>query len=363
MSYKLTLIFSFTLCGLASEVQVQAMKNNKECNKDNKKVNQGNNEVFSLGILPVKDLKTKLTKEEQKELEKKLHVAAHNGDMIAVRELLEKGADIDAPTDEFTPLFLICHFSGAENSNMVKLLLEKGAQPNFKERFFKRTPLHNACQSSFLKCAKLLIEHNAFLFSADRYQSTPWNNLQTIKNKASFLQMLLPLKKTSSITKLLEQVITACAQALKRSVMDLHPAKIKALLPVQNENEEEMAQILVSLTSKFFVALLFTYHKIFASDKLLQYQLGLTEEERTTALTLLDPQESQILQILLKKGELNFFFDKLLMAMKNANIKTGKKKPFDLKIYFKDPKYDWSDDDNRANGSSNQLTAKVQGIN
>lgn len=66
------------------------------------------------------------------ELEDKLFDAAINGQAVAVRALLEKGADVNAKdSDGATALILAAYYGYAD---VVKVLIEKGADLNVKDR-------------------------------------------------------------------------------------------------------------------------------------------------------------------------------------------------------------------------------------
>ncbi len=67
-----------------------------------------------------------------------LLVAARKSDVAAVKELLAKGADVNAKTQYgATPLSYACDRG---NFEIVKLLLERGANVNVKDTFYKATP-------------------------------------------------------------------------------------------------------------------------------------------------------------------------------------------------------------------------------
>src|SRR5262245_55592844 len=75
-------------------------------------------------------------------LDQQLIVAVGRGDIAAVADLIAKGADVNAENDlRATPL---C--SAAEHGyyDIVKLLVERGADVDAKDMEFGRTPLRNA---------------------------------------------------------------------------------------------------------------------------------------------------------------------------------------------------------------------------
>ena len=88
-----------------------------------------------------------------------LYMAANLGDLNLVKELIEEGADVNAVTEEknYTPLFVAAQNGYLE---VVKTLLEKEADVNaVTEKNF--TPLHIAAQGGYLEVVKTLLEKGA----------------------------------------------------------------------------------------------------------------------------------------------------------------------------------------------------------
>lgn len=90
-----------------------------------------------------------------------LFTAAKQGNIVAVKELINKGADINFVCETsckgWTPLMI----AAAENHiDVVKFLLEKGANPNVQNQY-GRTALHFAVNYSFEPIVNLLLENGA----------------------------------------------------------------------------------------------------------------------------------------------------------------------------------------------------------
>lgn len=97
-----------------------------------------------------------------------LHDAVKNGDIVKVRQLLERGADVNARNENgTTPLHFAARYG---NTDIAKLLIERGADVNAKK---EGTPLHWAIYHRNTDIAKLLIEKGADLNALDESYNTP----------------------------------------------------------------------------------------------------------------------------------------------------------------------------------------------
>ena len=87
-----------------------------------------------------------------------LHIVIRKGDLEAVRNLLETGADVNATGNE---LFYPLHIAVSQGyMDIVKLLLEHQAQVNVKDSY-DSTPLHIAVLKGHTDIIKLLIVYGA----------------------------------------------------------------------------------------------------------------------------------------------------------------------------------------------------------
>jgi hypothetical protein len=88
-----------------------------------------------------------------------LLAASRSGDLAAVRQLIEKGAAIEAKTAwGQTPLYLAA-MNGHEE--VVRLLLEKGAGADVKDTFYKASALDFALARQHYGVAKMLVRKGA----------------------------------------------------------------------------------------------------------------------------------------------------------------------------------------------------------
>jgi hypothetical protein len=103
-------------------------------------------------------------------LDSELLEAARKGDVRKVRELLDRGADVDA-RDKYgwTPLHLAAYRGYAE---VARLLLDRGANVDARDDVGD-TPLHWAAHDGHLDVVELLLEHGADASAKDGKGKTP----------------------------------------------------------------------------------------------------------------------------------------------------------------------------------------------
>jgi hypothetical protein len=103
-------------------------------------------------------------------LDRELLDAARGGDAARVRELLRKGANVNARTENgITPLHWAAFWGHVD---FVRLLLEHGAEVNAREEN-GWTPLHVAALTGHAEVARLLLERGADPSIRDRDGRTP----------------------------------------------------------------------------------------------------------------------------------------------------------------------------------------------
>src|SRR5437016_14126272 len=82
--------------------------------------------------------------------------AARKGDVAAVKAFLDKGVDVNTKTRYgATALSYACDKGHTE---VVRLLLERGADPDVKDTFYGATPMGWAAPKGYTEIVKLLID-------------------------------------------------------------------------------------------------------------------------------------------------------------------------------------------------------------
>ena len=89
------------------------------------------------------------------------------GDMQALRDLLQSGANATPPGSPLSPIHAaITHFDKGQlicDSAALNLLLEHGADPNFIDQYSKFSPIEDALAMGDMNCAELLRDAGARL--------------------------------------------------------------------------------------------------------------------------------------------------------------------------------------------------------
>lgn len=128
---------------------------------------------------------TQLTPKANLEGEVSLFDAVTKGDINRVADLIQYGADINAPCNELgeTPLHIA---AGGESLEMVEFLLGHEATVN-KEDYFHRSPLAKAVSSDKLAIAELLLSRGAMLLQKDLFVGQPIIHNATSQKMVHFL--------------------------------------------------------------------------------------------------------------------------------------------------------------------------------
>jgi len=102
-----------------------------------------------------------------------LHFAIEHGHVNVAKALLDAGAGVDNTAGDFsgrTPIFRAC---GRGNIEVVKLLIERGANVRVQSKPGGWTPLHSAAESGHRDVAALLLKSGADVNAIDKIRGTP----------------------------------------------------------------------------------------------------------------------------------------------------------------------------------------------
>ena len=109
---------------------------------------------------------------DQRELNDRLYNASKEGDINKVKEMIERGADINHGNNLIigkTPLIVASEFGYLD---IVKYLIEQGANVNLGNNYGK-TPLFYASFEEYLDIVKYLTEHGANVNLGNNHEDTP----------------------------------------------------------------------------------------------------------------------------------------------------------------------------------------------
>ena len=119
-----------------------------------------------------------------------LNEAADGKNFEAILVLLEHNAEIDlADNCGRTPLYwaLVSHNSPEKSVDMLRLLLEHGADPNIR-RDDHTTPLHDASSRGLVEAARLLLNHGTKVNEKDGKGMTPYQLAESDEMKKLLLE-------------------------------------------------------------------------------------------------------------------------------------------------------------------------------
>ncbi|WP_395477403.1 ankyrin repeat domain-containing protein [Rickettsia endosymbiont of Pantilius tunicatus] len=115
-----------------------------------------------------------------------------------------------------------------ENDTIIKLLLEKGADPNSRDSFGD-TPLHLASQKGYTNIAKILLENNAFIDAQGFCGFTPFEAVAMLFPKVNFdIVKLLLQYNANFISKIINNFYR-----YQKSINDEKEIALKALIELE----------------------------------------------------------------------------------------------------------------------------------
>ena len=99
-----------------------------------------------------------------------IHKAAEDGNIEAVKQHLDAGANVNAMRVGGTPLHLAASWGHKE---VAELLIDNGADVNAREDWYEETPLHDAAMRDHKEITELLIDAGADVNAENEYGDTP----------------------------------------------------------------------------------------------------------------------------------------------------------------------------------------------
>ncbi|XP_053713468.1 cyclin-dependent kinase 4 inhibitor B [Synchiropus splendidus] len=103
-------------------------------------------------------------------LQDQLTSAAARGDATEVEHLLRLGVDVNG-VNSFGRTALQVMMMGS--TQVARVLLDQGAEPNVPDRSTGRTPLHDAAQAGFVESVRLLVQSGADAQARDHRNQRP----------------------------------------------------------------------------------------------------------------------------------------------------------------------------------------------
>ena len=160
-----------------------------------------------------------------------LLAAARKSDAAAVKSLLARGADVNAKSPYgATPLFFACDRGSAE---VVKILLDAGADPNIRDTFYKATPSIWAVQRDHAEVVKLLVEKAPQTKEPTTAMAVMQGQTKTVQAllamgdfKPESLTLWLTMAEKNGATEIVEALKKAGAKPKPKSEFKLDPAQL-----------------------------------------------------------------------------------------------------------------------------------------
>ncbi|MDY0122347.1 MAG: ankyrin repeat domain-containing protein [Sulfurimonas sp.] len=120
--------------------------------------------------------------------------AAYRGNIPVLKLLIEKGTNPNLINNFFGDSLLHSAVNGNQKAT-IETLIQLGANVNIKEKTYMKTPLHNACDKGLIEIVKILLKNGANINAKDKYGNTPlYYAIRFGKNEEELIKFLLKNK-------------------------------------------------------------------------------------------------------------------------------------------------------------------------
>ncbi|MBS1789123.1 MAG: ankyrin repeat domain-containing protein [Acidobacteria bacterium] len=222
-------------------------------------------------------------------LNDELIIAARKSNVEAVKELLAKGADVNAKTEYgATPLFFACDRGNVE---IVKLLLAAGADTEIRDTFYKSNPVSWAVQRDQSEIVKLLVEKKPASKEPTTAMAVSMGQTKTVETlltmgdfKPESLTMWLTIAEKNGYTEVVEALKKAGAKPKPKVDFKVDEATLKTYEGVYKNDRFEFkfvvkgGKLMMSTPDGFDSDLIPTAQHTFDVDKAIGAILTFTVE-------------------------------------------------------------------------------------
>jgi ankyrin repeat protein len=158
----------------------------KEGKKELSKIGEGYKNIKPRDVYKemMKEIESKGINEKNKDGETVLHLAVQYENIEKIKELIEKGADINIGDNKGRKVLHYAALFG--KTKTVKVLIEKGANINATDNS-RYVPLHLACLKGAIGVARVLVKAGADINALDKFGHSP---LYHAKNKKELVKLL-----------------------------------------------------------------------------------------------------------------------------------------------------------------------------
>ena len=143
--------------------------------------------------------------------------ACKTGDLKKVKYLLARSKKINV---KYLNAMYTLNFAVMDGySNIVKLLVDMGANVNKGDSYYECRPLHDACRKGYLKIAEILVENGADIDATTYFSNSTPLHYAAIKQNYEIIKLLFENGCKTEIRN--KQNVTALELAMDRGYIDV----------------------------------------------------------------------------------------------------------------------------------------------